>query len=143
MCKHEKSRNQLSFYFNQFPHWMNRVKHSFSLWVSLKIHRTIPFGNFFILNLHLCSFDGCFSPQPKNHKKRNICLNSSSEILEFSKLPFPMFKNSSPSHFWQAPTHTDITEFENFLLQLENQRSGSENVYGFFIILILKGIMTL
>ena len=44
--------------------------------------------------------------------------------------------------FWGAPTHADIIEFSNFLLQLKNQRSGSKTVCGFSIILILKGIMT-
>ena len=44
--------------------------------------------------------------------------------------------------FWGALTHADIAEFQNFLLQLKNQRSGSKTVYGFSIILILKGIMT-
>ena len=33
--------------------------------------------------------------------------------------------------FWGAPTHTDIIEFSNFLLQLKNQRSGSRTVCGF------------
>ena len=44
--------------------------------------------------------------------------------------------------FWGAPAQADIFEFENFLLQLENQRSDVKNVCGFSIILILKGIMT-
>ena len=44
--------------------------------------------------------------------------------------------------FWGAPTHADIIEFSNFLLQLKNQKSGSKTVCGFSIILILKGIMT-
>ena len=52
------------------------------------------------------------------------------------------FKNLSPGQFWGAPTHEDIIEFSNFLLQLKNQRSGSKTVCGFSIILILKGIMT-
>ena len=62
----------------------------------------------------------------------NICLSSSSEILGFSKLPFPMFKNSSPSHFWQTPTHTDITEFENFLLQLKNREQKCMWLFHYF-----------
>ena len=45
--------------------------------------------------------------------------------------------------FWRTLTHTDIIEFQNFFLQLNNQRSGSKSVSGFSIILILKGIMTL
>ena len=44
--------------------------------------------------------------------------------------------------FWGAPTHADIIEFWNFILQLKNQRSGNKSVCGFSIILILKGIMT-
>ena len=44
--------------------------------------------------------------------------------------------------FWGAPTHADIIEFSNLLLQLKNQRSGSKTMCGFTIILILKGIMT-
>ena len=43
--------------------------------------------------------------------------------------------------FWGAPTHEDIIEFQKFLLELKNQRSGSKAVRGFSIILILKGIM--
>ena len=41
----------------------------------------------------------------------------------------------------RAPTHADI-EFENFLLQLKNQWSGSKTVCDFSIILYFKGIMT-
>ena len=37
--------------------------------------------------------------------------------------------------------HADSIEFQKFLSQLKNQRSGSKAVYGFCIILILKGIM--
>ena len=44
--------------------------------------------------------------------------------------------------FWVAPTHEDSTEFENFLFQHKNQRSGSKTVCSFSIILTLKGIMT-
>ena len=51
-------------------------------------------------------------------------------------------KNLSPGQFWGAPTHEDIIEFQKFLLQLKNQRSGSKAVCGFSIISILKGIMT-
>ena len=35
----------------------------------------------------------------------------------------------------------DIIEFQNFLLRLKNQRSGSKTVCDFSIILISKGIM--
>ena len=51
-------------------------------------------------------------------------------------------KNLSPGHFLGAPTHADIIEFSNFLLQLKNQKSRSKTVCGLSIILILKGIMT-
>ena len=40
-----------------------------------------------------------------------------------------------------APTHADITEFSNFLLQYKNQRFDSKTVRGFSIIIILEGIM--
>ena len=36
----------------------------------------------------------------------------------------------------------DFLGLKNFLLQLKNQRFGSKIERGFFIILILKGIMT-
>ena len=51
-------------------------------------------------------------------------------------------KNLSPSQFWGAPTYESIIEFENFLLLVKNQRSGTKTVCGFSIILILKDIMT-
>ena len=41
-----------------------------------------------------------------------------------------------------APTHADIIELKNFLLQLRNQKSGSKTVCDFSIILILKEITT-
>ena len=44
--------------------------------------------------------------------------------------------------FWGAPAQADIIEFQNFLLQLKNQRSGSKTVRDFSIMLILKEIMT-
>ena len=59
-----------------------------------------------------------------------------------SKLRFFKLKSLSPGQFWGAPTHADITEFSNFLLQLKNQRSGSKTVCGFSITFILKGIKT-
>ena len=37
---------------------------------------------------------------------------------------------------------THIIGFSNFLLQLKNERSGSKTLCGFYIILILKGILT-
>ena len=48
----------------------------------------------------------------------------------------------SRSQFLGAPTHADIIEFENFLLQLKTQTFGSKTVCGSPIILILKGVMT-
>ena len=41
-------------------------------------------------------------------------------------------KHLSPCQFWGAPAHKDIIDFKNFLLQLQNQRSGSETVCDFF-----------
>ena len=55
---------------------------------------------------------------------------------------FLSLKSSSPGQFWAAPTHADIIEFSNFLLQLKNQKSGSKTVCGFSVIFILKEIMT-
>ena len=51
-------------------------------------------------------------------------------------------KRTSPNQFLGTPTHTDITEFSKFLLQLKNQRSGIKTVCSFSLILISKGIMT-
>ena len=59
-----------------------------------------------------------------------------------SKLFFLGLENLLSGQFWGAPTHTDIIEFSNFLLQLKNERSGSKSVCGFSVILILKGVMT-
>ena len=67
----------------------------------------------------------------------NIYLKVSIKNFDFMGL-----KNLSQGQFWQAPTHAVITEFQNFLLQLKNQRSGSKTMCGFSISLILKGIMT-
>ena len=58
-------------------------------------------------------------------------------IETFSKLRFAGFKK-----FVTGSVFGDIIEFSNFLSQLKNQRSGSKTVCGFFIILILKEIMT-
>ena len=38
----------------------------------------------------------------------------------------------SPGQFWGAPTHTDIIDFWNFLLQLKSQTSGSKTVCLFY-----------
>ena len=46
----------------------------------------------------------------------------------------------SPVQFWEAPTHTDIIEFENFLLQLKNQRFWSKTLCDFSIILIKESM---
>ena len=51
-------------------------------------------------------------------------------------------KKTSPVSFWGAPTHADIIEFQNFELQLKNQKPGSKTVCACTIISILKGIMT-
>ena len=59
-----------------------------------------------------------------------------------SKLFFLGLENLPSGQFWGAPTHADIIEFSNFLLQLKNERSGSKSVCGFSVILILKGVMT-
>ena len=55
---------------------------------------------------------------------------------------FEVSKTYHQVSFWGAPTHADIIEFFNFLLQFKNQRSASKTVSGFSIIFILKGIMT-
>ena len=52
------------------------------------------------------------------------------------------FKYLSQCQILGAPTHSDIIELENFLLQLKNRRSGGKSLFGFSIILILKGITT-
>ena len=69
--------------------------------------------------------------------KVTIEKNWRSQTFDFLSL-----KNSHQVSFWGAPTHADIIEFENFLLQLKNQRSGNKTMCGFSIILSLKGIMT-
>ena len=46
------------------------------------------------------------------------------ETLTFTKLRFSELK--------RAPTHTDIIEFSNFLLQLKNQRSVTRTVWLFY-----------
>ena len=38
--------------------------------------------------------------------------------------------------FWRAPTHADIDEFENILLQLKNQRPGQKAVWGFCLFML-------
>ena len=59
-------------------------------------------------------------------------------------LYFPRLKSLSPGHFFGAPTQADASEFlSNFLLQLKNQRPGSQIVCGFSIIFILNRITTL
>ena len=55
---------------------------------------------------------------------------------------FLSLKNLSPGQFLRAPSHADTIEFENFLLQIKNQRSGNKSVCGFSIILVLKEIIT-
>ena len=53
---------------------------------------------------------------------------------------FVSLRNSSPGQFWGAPTQADIIVFSIFLLQIQNQMSGSKNVCGFSIISIPKEI---
>ena len=43
--------------------------------------------------------------------------------------------------FWKVANHADIIKFYNFSLRLKDQRSGSKSVFGFFVNLVLKGIM--
>ena len=62
----------------------------------------------------------------------NIYLKVTTET--FSKFRFSGFK--------KLISRSDIIEFQNFLLQLKNQTSGSKIVCGFSIILVLKGTMT-
>ena len=52
----------------------------------------------------------------------------------FRNFDFLSLERSLQVSFCRAPAHTIITEFSNFLLQLENQRSGSKAMCGFLII---------
>ena len=61
--------------------------------------------------------------------------------VDIYKLCFLSLKIRLQVDFWGAPTHANIIEFSNLLLQLRKQRSGRKTVYNFCIILILKGIM--
>ena len=45
-------------------------------------------------------------------------------------------------NFLRSPTHEDIIELCNFLLQLKNQKPGSITICGVSFLLTLKGIMT-
>ena len=73
----------------------------------------------------------------------NIYLKATiEENLCSQNFDFLGLKNLSPGQFWGAPSHEDIIEFCNFLLQLKNQSSGSKTVCTFSIIFILKGIKT-
>ena len=60
--------------------------------------------------------------------------------MTYSKLRLSKFKVRLQVSFWGAPTHVDVIEFSNVVLRLKNQRSGRKLVYGFSIIMILKGI---
>ena len=72
----------------------------------------------------------------------SIYLNSSYWGKQsFLKPWFSESTNLSPDQFWPASTYAEIIEFQNFLLQLKKQNSGSKIVAGLFIISILKGIM--
>ena len=46
---------------------------------------------------------------------------------------FLSLKSCLQVSFWGAPIQAVIIEFSNFLLQFENQRSGSKTVYGFLL----------
>ena len=61
--------------------------------------------------------------------------------IEKKKCP-QNFDFTKKHSIWGVPTHTDVIEFSNFLLQLKNQTSGSKPVCDFSIIFILKRIMT-
>ena len=52
---------------------------------------------------------------------------------------FKSLKRLSPVSFCGVPTHADITELSDFLLQLQNQRSGSKTLHALSIIFIWKG----
>ena len=75
------------------------------------------------------------------HKNKNCAFHNKLPLRHSQNFDFLDLKICHRVSFWGAPTHAGITEFENFLLQLKNQRSGSKTVWGFSIILILKGIM--
>ena len=55
--------------------------------------------------------------------------------LRFSKSRF------SPSQFLESSNSRRLTECKDFFLQLKNQKSGSNSVCGFSVVLILKEIM--
>ena len=75
------------------------------------------------------------------HKNENCAFHNKLSLRRFQNFDFLGLKICHQVSFWGAPTHADIIEFENFLLQLKNQKSRSKTVFGFSIILILKGIM--
>ena len=70
----------------------------------------------------------------------NIYLKVTIKI--FSKLQFSGFKKFVTRSVWEALTHAYIIEFQNFLLQLIKQTSGSKTMCTFSVILILEGVMT-
>ena len=57
----------------------------------------------------------------------NIYVKLTIEERRSQNFDFLGLKNLSPGHFWGAPTHEDIIEFENCLLDLKNQGSGSKS----------------
>ena len=84
-------------------------------------------------------------------KEINMLLRSVKYLLKSSywekvqrtqNFDFLRLKGSSSGQLLGAPTHADITEYSNCLLQLKNQRSWSNTVCGFSIIFNLNGIMT-
>ena len=63
---------------------------------------------------------------PNIYVKATIEKNWRSQDFDFLSV-----KKLSPGHFGGAPTHADIIEFQNFLLKLKNQRSGSKTACDF------------
>ena len=61
--------------------------------------------------------------------KKLLLRQSDVDIQNFNFLSLKAL--SLGQRFWVAPTRTDIIEFSNFLLQLENQRFRSKAVSGF------------
>ena len=54
--------------------------------------------------------------------------------VDTKKFHFLTLKFRLQVSFWRAPTHADVIEFSDFLLQLKSQRSGSKTV-GLFCLL--------
>ena len=106
-----------------------------------------------LCNLHDCTFNGYSVKEMDTLRKEinrliikgmsNIYLKITTEKKWRSQnFDFLSFKNLTPGQILGSFNIADIIEFKNLLLQLKNQRFGSKTLYGFYIILILKGIMT-